>query len=184
MALRLTICACLIFSTVCHAAVCKSTRPGAVAAFPKIMVKTFAFAVTGGVTATPSTITFSSPDPDFTPVNGNSTATISWSMNGLLNSWSLTVNAASSSFHSCPSVPLSAIQFQCTSATAGLLGNATCATGTRTLSTSPQTIASGTAQGSGLSPFSVVVSFTFTDAWNYPANSSCTLNLTYTASGN
>ena len=45
--------ACLIFSTVCHAAVCRSKRPVAAAALPNIMVKTFAFAVTGSVTGYP-----------------------------------------------------------------------------------------------------------------------------------
>ena len=183
--LRLTIFAGLTLSAVCHAAVCQSKHP-ATAELPKVMVKGFAFAVTGTVTVTPSTITFSSPDPDTTPVNGNTTATVMWSMNGGNNTWTLGVNATAASFASCPAVPVNAVKFSCSSATPGGNGNphAVCTPGTLTLSTTAQTIASGTRQGNGSSPFTVVVAFTFSDAWNYPANSSCTLNLTYTASGN
>jgi len=182
---RLTICACLILSTVCRAADCASKRPVSALVLPKILLRDLPFSVTGSVTVTPSTITFSSPDPDTTPVSGNTTATVRWSMNGGATAWSLRVNASGSSFASCPSVPMSAIKFTCSSATpgGGSTPNATCSSGTFTLSTSPQTIASGTREGNGSAPFTVVVAFTFTDAWNYPASSSCTLSLTYTATG-
>ena len=184
MALRLTICVLLIFAAVCRADDRASKRPVAAAALLKTIVQRFAFAITGSVTVVPSTITFTSPDPDTTPVNGNTTATTTWSMNGGTNTWTLGVNAAAASFASCPLVPLSAVHFTCSSAAKGSGANAsaTCTSGTFTLSTSPQTIASGK-QGSGTSPFTVVVAFTFTDAWQYPANSSCSLNLTYTATG-
>jgi hypothetical protein len=180
MAPILTICVLLLCSTICPAAERTSRRPAAAAALLNV-VKPLAFAITGTVMAVPSTITFTSPDPDVTPVNGNTTATISWSMNGILNTWTLSVNAAASSFTSCPLVPVSAVKVQCSSATPGLLGSANCAGGTLTLSTSPQTIASGTQGLSGTT--TVTVMFTFTDAWKYPANSSCSLSLTYTATG-
>jgi hypothetical protein len=180
MALRQALCAFAIFSAVCRAADCTAKRPLAVAALLNPMIKTFAFTMTGSVMASPATITFTSPDPDTTPTNGNTTATISWGMSGV-SSWSLSVNAAAASFTGCPLVPRSAVQFQCTSATPALLGNASCSAGTFTLSSSPQTIASGTVQGTGTA--TVIVAFKFTDAWKYPANSSCSLNLTYTATG-
>jgi hypothetical protein len=185
MALRQNICVLLTFAAVCQAGDRASKRPMEATELLKTILKPFAFAVTGSVTVTPATITFTSPDPDTTPVNGSSTATISWKMNGGTNSWTLGVNAAAASFTSCPLVSLSAVKFTCSSATPGGGGSptASCASGTFTLSTSQQTIASGTHQGNGAAPFTVVVAYTFTDAWKYPANSSCSLNLTYTATG-
>ena len=64
----------------CHAADGTSKRQLAAVALPKVILRKFAFLVTGSVAVSPSTITFSSPDPDTTPVNGNTTATIMWSM--------------------------------------------------------------------------------------------------------
>jgi hypothetical protein len=141
-------------------------------------------AVAGAVTVSPSSISFTAADPDVTPSNGSTTGTISWRMNGFFNPWTLTVAAAASSFSGCPAVPLNAVTVRCNSATPGAFGNANCAAGTFNLSTTPVTIASGTLQGIGLTPFTVTVAFTFTDNWKYPANSSCALNLIYTASGN
>jgi hypothetical protein len=175
----------LIISTVCGAADSGTKFPWGAVALPGILLRGPALAVIGAVTVTPSTISFFSPDPDITPAGGSSEATISWRMDGGARPWTLTVAAASSSFMSCSAVPLSAVRFSCQSAArGGGLANASCASGTFTLTTLPQTIASGTRQGSGSSPFTIRVAFTFTDAWNYPANSSCSLNLTYTASGN
>ena len=156
MVLRLTLCACLIASAL------------------------LATTITGP-TVSPATISFTSPDPDQTPVNGSSTATIQWTMSGnTLGSWSLTVQSVSSSLGSCPAVPASAVSFQCNSATPDTLGNASCSSGSFSLSTSPQTIASGTRQGAGVSPTTVTISFTFTDAWKYPASSSCSVQIIYT----
>ena len=178
-------CACLISSSVCGAADWASRRPIPAVALPKVMVNGLAFAVMGSVTVSPPTITFSSPDPDTTPVNGSATATVAWRMTGGPNkTWSLALNATSASFAGCPSVPVSAVQFSCQSVTPGDRGDGNCAGGTFTLSTTPSApIASGGKQGGGQSHFVVVIGFTFTDAWKYPANSSCTLTLTYTASG-
>ena len=184
MALRLTICVLFISAAVCRGDDRVAKRPVDAAALLQTILKPFAFAVTGSVTVVPATITFTSPDPDTTPVNGNSAATITWKMNGGTNTWTLGVNAATASFTSCPLVASGAVKFTCSSATKGSGANAsaTCASGTFTLSTSPQTVASGQ-QGNGTTAFNVVVAYTFTDAWKYPANSSCSLNLTYTATG-
>jgi hypothetical protein len=147
----------------------------------KEIFKSFVAAVTGSVSVTPSTITFNSPDPDTTPVSGSTAGTVMWSMNGGNLGWSMTVSAAAASFTGCPAVPLSAVQFSCGSVTPGGGGNpnGSCSAGTFTLSTTPQTIASGTKQGNGSSPFSATVTFTFTDAWKYPASSSCSIQLNY-----
>ena len=144
---------------------------------------TFAATTVTGPTISPWTITFSSPNPDAGPVNGSSTATVQWSMHGNPTAlWSLTVQATSSSMTGCGAVPVSAIQVQCTSLTSGATGaSGSCSSGSFALSTSPQTIASGAKQGNGNSGSTVAtVAFTFTDAWKYPASSSCSLQLTYT----
>src|SRR5437763_15629447 len=106
---------------------------------------TFAATTITGPTISPSTITFSSPNPDVTPANGSSTATIQWSMQGNPTAlFSLTVQATSSSMTGCAAVPVSAIQVQCTAFTTGATGaSGGCSSGSFALSTSPQTIASG-----------------------------------------
>ena len=140
-----------------------------------------------GPTITPTTITFSSPDPDASPVNGSSTATIVWSNSGGSANvgWTLGVQANSSAMVLCGSVPVSAVRVQCNSVSSTGTGNpiGNCANGALALTTSPQTIASGNRQGNP-GNFSVVLTFTFTDSWKYPANSSCSLNLTYTITAN
>jgi len=144
---------------------------------------TFAATTITRLTISPSTITFSSSNPNVTPRNGNSTATIQWNMQGNATAlFSLTVQAASSSMSGCAAVPVSAIEVQCTAFTTGANGaSGSCNSGRFALSTSPQTIASGAKQGNGQSGnTAATVSFTFTDAWKYPASSSCSLQLTYT----
>ena len=178
--LHLTIAALLLAGPV-SAAGRKQRHPVAAVAFIKGILKTFAAAVTGSVTVTPSTITFNSPDPDTTPVSGSTVGTVMWSMNGGNVLWSMIVSAAAASFTSCPAVPLSAIQFSCSSVTPGGGGNpnGTCSAGTLTLSTTPQTVATGTRQGNGSAPFAATVAFTFTDAWKYPASPSCSIQINY-----
>ncbi len=133
-----------------------------------------------GRTITPGTITFTSPDPDTTPVNGSSSATIQWGMTGNKNgNWTVTVQAPSSVMTGCPSVPISAIRFQCTSFNAETGGQGNCASGSFPLSTASQTVASGNREGTGGTNTATVV-FTFTDAWKYPASTSCSIQLTYT----
>ena len=185
MTLRLLkICTCLILSTVCRADDLASKRLAAAAFLPKALCQVPPMAVIGAVNVSPSSISFNSADPDVTPVNGSTTGTVSWIMNGLFNPWTLTVAAASPSFSGCPAVPVNAVTVRCNSTTPGLFGLATCAAGTFNLSTTPVTIASGVRQGIGFTPFIISLQFTFTDNWKYPANSSCNLNLIYTASGN
>lgn len=169
---------------VCRADDLASKRLAAVAMFPKCLRQMPPMAITGAVTVSPSSISFNAADPDVTPSNGSTTGTISWVMNGIFNPWTLTVAADASSFSGCPSVPVNAVTVRCNSATPGTFGLANCAAGTFNLSTTPVTIASGNRQGIGFTPFTISVVFTFTDNWKYPANSSCVLNLIYTASGN
>jgi len=135
-----------------------------------------------GPTITPSLITFPSPNPDATPTNGSSQVTIQWVMdNNPKGTWSLTVQAPSSSLAGCPAVPVSAIQFTCVSLTTQKEadGQGACVSGTYPLSTGAQIVASGPKEGK-TNTSTAVVSFTFTDSWKYPASSSCSVQLIYT----
>jgi hypothetical protein len=134
-----------------------------------------------GLRVTPSTITFTSPDPDITPVGGSATATVAWGMSGNNNGdWRLTVQSAAPSLSLCPTVPASAIVITCAGLSISGKGNPTgsCASGAFPLSTGPQIVASGARQGK--SDITAVVSFAFTDNWKYLPSSACSIDLIYT----
>lgn len=188
MLLQLTLCACLIASTA-GAAEQTARRAAVPVVLVKRILKSFAFAVNPAVvTATPATITFTSPDPDTTPTSGSSVGTVTWTMDGNNKNWSVTANATSASFTGCTAIPVSAVQFSCSGFTnlGGGNKNGGCISGTLTLSTMPQTIASGSAQGNGSGASSFTVSFTFTDAWKYPASpgSTCSVSINYDVTAN
>jgi hypothetical protein len=143
-----------------------------------------AAALIGGLSAAPSTVTFSLTDPDAGPVSGTP-VTVTWSalLGAPINTWTLKVQASASAFTSCSTVPVSAVTVTCASASAtGLGGSGTCAGGF-TLSTSPQLTASG-AEGTLSGNYTVHLSFKLADSWRYIASlaPACTLTLTYTAS--
>jgi hypothetical protein len=130
------------------------------------------------ISATPSTISFTSTDPDLLTVSGNSAATINWTTsNGSPSqTWTLTVQATSSSFASCSTVPASAVTATCTGVTEGKSGSCSAAF---PLSTVAQQVASGKEDNATNAPYTVTLNFTLTDSWSYIANPSCSLTLTY-----
>ena len=139
-----------------------------------------AFATLSSVSVVPGTINFQAANPDLGIVSGSSPGSLTWivSSGSALKNWTLSVQAGSSTFIGCPTVPISAIQVNCGSATvSGVGGTGTCS-GSFPLSTSPQQIAGGK-QGLGTNPYSVSINFTLAESWRYVANSSCTLSLTY-----
>ena len=134
-----------------------------------------------GLTISPGAISFSSIDPDLSPVNGSATASVQWSMDGNnTGNWTLTVQSSSSTLINCSEIPVSAIKLQCTSLAKSGASNpaGNCASGVLTLSTNPQVIASGNRQGSS-STFTASIASTFTDSWTYIPNTSCSAQLTY-----
>jgi hypothetical protein len=132
------------------------------------------------LTASPGTITFNSPDPDSTPANGSSSATVIWTMRGnRLGTWSVSVKAGAATLGNCPAVPVSAIKVQCLTLSPENAGVGACVTGSFALSTTGQTIATGTREGTA-GVTTMTLSFTFTDSWQYPASSSCSAQITYT----
>ena len=140
-------------------------------------------ATVGTVTATPSTISFNATDPDLGSVAGNSPATVSWSVTGGNNNsnWTLTVQAAATSFTGCGTVPVSAVTVACSSAAvSGGSGTGVCS-GAFSLSTPPQQVAGGI-EGNGTRSYSVNINFTLSDRWRYVAALSppCNITLTYT----
>jgi hypothetical protein len=134
----------------------------------------------GTVSATPSTISFTSTNPDSGTVSGSSSATVSWTTSGGSSSstWNLKVQAAASSFTSCATIPTSAVTVTCNSVSGGSSG--ACKSAVTLSSTTAQQVASGKESTSTNAPYSVTLNFTLTDSWEYIANSSCTLSLTYT----
>jgi hypothetical protein len=168
----------LVALGICYPASCRPSlawRPE-VAASPLItLVSSF--------NVSPGLLSITSTSPATGPVA--STATASWTVlvNLLGDSWTLSVQAAASTFSSCPNVPLSAMTVTCSSIVDGGISGAThsCAS-PFTLSTSGQMIASGrdpvlTIAGSR----TVSIQFSFTDSWTYPGTTTpCTVSLNYT----
>ena len=144
-----------------------------------------------GLTATPATIQFTANQPGTgTPVAGNSTATVGWSISGGAsgNTWTLSVYANSATFTGCTTVPASGVGVSCSSASAtGTRASANCQSGgpfTLPTTAPGQQVASGHEGSSGptvggSSTFSVVLNYQFTDSWQYIANT-CPLTITYT----
>jgi len=136
--------------------------------------------------ATPSPITFAATDPDSPTVSGSATTTVSWGVTNTANDpWKLQVAANSATFSNCATaIPVSAVTIACTAGFDG--GGTVSCTGATTLSTSNVTMASGTVPGAGFTNFWVTLTYTLTDNWKYIAqtSSSCTLDITYTATVN
>jgi hypothetical protein len=131
------------------------------------------------LSASPGTISFQASNPDSGMVTGSSPASLSWSIQSgsTLKGWTLSVQADSSSFAGCPTVPVSAVQVSCGSATAGGGGTGACG-GSFPLSTSPGQIAGG-AQGDGTNSYLVSINFTLAESWRYVAKPSCSITLNY-----
>jgi hypothetical protein len=139
-----------------------------------------ALGTVGSVSATPSTISFQATNPDSGIVSGSSPGSLTWMVlaGTHLQNWTLSVQAGSNTFVGCPTIPTSAIQVNCGSATvSGVGGTGTCS-GSFPLSTTPQQIAGG-AEGDGTNSYTVLVNFTLAESWRYVADSSCTITLTY-----
>ena len=139
-----------------------------------------AFGVVVSVSATPSTISFQATNPDQGIVAGSSPGSLTWTVLGgtHLQNWTLSVQAASSSFAGCPTIPVSAVQVNCgTAGVSGGGGTGACS-GSFPLSTTATQIAGG-AQGDLINSYTVSVNFTLAESWRYKANPACTLTLTY-----
>jgi hypothetical protein len=141
----------------------------------------FAFGTITGLSAIPSTISFSAANPDGGFVFGSSVATLNWSVQSgsTLQPWTVSVQSGSPTFAGCATVPVSAVSVACESASVGGGGGTGLCGGTFTLSTSAQQIAGG-AQGNGTQSYTVRVNYMLAESWRYIANPSCNLTLTYT----
>jgi hypothetical protein len=140
------------------------------------------------MSASPSSISFTSTDPDLGTVAGSAAATVTFSMffGTASNTWTLSVSSASSTFTggSCTTIPASAITATCSSVSDSSFGG-TAATGAcgaaAKLSTTGKTIVSGS-EGTIFDTLTVTVNFTLSDSWAYIAATSptCPLSITYT----
>ena len=134
------------------------------------------------VSVTPAAITFPANDPDLASVPGNVSGTVTFRTTGgaLDRTWRVDVQATATNMANCPStIPVSKIRVSCVSATSDNGGTASCGA-PFDLSTTAQTIASGTEGTGNATPYVVTLNFSFQDSWRYIATTSpCTVNLTY-----
>jgi hypothetical protein len=130
---------------------------------------------------TPAGATFAaSLDPDATVAPVSSTAQWYIRNTALFQSWTLRFFANSAAVINCPKVPLSAFRIACVSVSSPVLGSGSCVAGTVPVTTSPQTLASGTLiLLSGT--FATALRLEFVDSWRYPAAlaAGCSLSLSY-----
>jgi hypothetical protein len=134
------------------------------------------------VSVTPAAITFLANDPDLASVPGSMSGTITFRTTGgaLDRTWRVDVQATSPDLLSCPNtIPISRIRVSCVSATADEGGTGACGS-PFSLSTTAQTVASGTEGTKNATPYVVTLNFSFQDSWRYIATTTpCTVNLTY-----
>ena len=131
----------------------------------------------GTITPSPSTVAFTSTNPDLGPVSAP--VTLTWQMSGgaVAKTWYINVQASQDPLANCSTVPDSAITVQCTSASVTNSGTGTCS-GSFPLSASTATQFAGGQQGAGTSNYTVHVTYQLADKWKYMVGA-CSLTLTY-----
>jgi hypothetical protein len=132
------------------------------------------------IVVTPSSLTFSSPDPDSMIASASSSATWRLRFANATRTWQLRVNATSASVSNCGQVPLTAFRVSCNAVNVAKGGTGVCS-GPIVLSDSPQTVASGN-QGDHNYNSTADIQVQFVDSWQYPAKVSpaCSLILAFT----
>jgi hypothetical protein len=139
-----------------------------------------AFGTLGSVSATPGAVSFQATNPDAGTVSGSSQGSLTWMVlsGSHLQNWTLSVQAGSTAFVSCPTIPVSAVKVNCSTAMVSGGGGTGACSGSLPLSTSLQQIAAG-AEGDGTNSYSVSINFTLAESWRYVPDSSCAITLTY-----
>jgi len=136
-----------------------------------------------GMSAT-GTILFKANSPGSAIAGGS--ATVKWTISGGAsgNTWTLSVYANSAAFTGCSTVPASAVGVTCSSAShTGTGATSTCQSGGPfSLSTTApgQQVASGNEGNSSSHTYTIVLNYQLTDSWEFIANASCPLTVTYT----
>lgn len=138
------------------------------------------------VSATPATISFTGTNPATAQLVPGSPAAVTWSYKGSKrNTWNLTVSGGgSTTFGSCTTVPISAVTVTCASASqAGNgQGTAVCSAPFQ-LSNGATQVAGGTEDNGSTTIYTVNLTFTLKDSWQYMVTTgqTCSLTLTYDA---
>jgi hypothetical protein len=140
-----------------------------------------AWGTLGSLSASPGTISFQASNPDLGTVSGSSPGSLTWMVlsGSHLQNWTLSLQAGSSTFTGCPTIPVSAIQVSCSSAHVSGGGGTGACSGSFPLSTTLQQSAGGL-EGDGTNSYSISLNFTLAESWRYIANPSCTITITYT----
>jgi len=130
------------------------------------------------------TIQFNANNPGSAVAGGS--ATVKWTITGGAsgNTWTLSVYANSTTFSGCSTVPASAVGVSCSSAShTGSAATSTCESGGPFAlpTTAPgQEVASGNEGNTNSHTYTIVLNYQLTDAWDFIANASCPLTVTYT----
>ena len=136
-----------------------------------------------GMSAT-GTIQFNANNPGSAIAGGS--ATVKWTISGGAsgNTWTLSVYANSTTFTGCSTVPASAVGVTCSSAShTGTGATSSCQSGGpfSLPTTAPgQQVASGNEGNSSSHTYTIVLNYQLTDSWEFIANASCPLTVTYT----
>jgi hypothetical protein len=161
----------------------KKSPPRTAAATSAVVLPAAATTV-NSFTVSPATVSFTAADPDAGAAAGSPAATVDISISDGAASkrWNLYVQADSPAFTGCTSIPASAVTVTCNSVTlanaGGSPGNGSCAAAFALSTTA--TLVAGGKEGTKTDAFSISISFSLADSWQYIPNL-CPLTLTYTA---
>jgi len=127
-------------------------------------------AVVSNASVSPSSITFTSSDPDVSVTGTPSTTNVSFKTTFNPASFTVHVKALSTAFTGCNKPPISAVKVTCSSAS-----GVTCASAAALTSTGNGTTV---ATGSGNHNIaSLVLTYSFQDSWNFQQGASCSLSV-------
>lgn len=129
------------------------------------------WATVSNYSVTPSSVTFTSSNPGGS-VTGSATATVRFRTT-LNPTFSVYAKATGTNFTCSGTVPISSITLTCSGAS-----GVTCQSGSLVLTNSGNGTLVATGSGNH-NPAQFVVTYTFTDAWNYQVGTSCTATVNY-----
>ena len=119
---------------------------------------------------TPSSIAFTSSDPDVSVTGTPATTNVSFKTTFNPASFTVHVKALAAAFTGCHTPPISAVTISCSSAS-----GVTCA-GAAALSNTGNGTTVATGSGNH-NPASLVISYTFQDSWTYQQGASCSISV-------
>jgi hypothetical protein len=127
------------------------------------------YATVSNFSVTPSSVTFTSSNPDLSVTGVPATTTVSFRTKANPAAFTVHVKAVTPNFSGCNTPPASAVTVSCSSAS-----GVTCAAAAA-LSNSGNGTTAATGSGNH-NPASLVLTYNFQDSWNYLQGASCSIN--------